>query len=201
MSSCKVSILLPVYDGAEFLEPLLRSVISQTWDNFELLVLDDGSTDGSWEIVEEFCQHDRRIRAHRSMVNRGQEQSLQILSKGCGGELIMFCDQDDVWEPSKVELLVAAIGESSLVYGSSPLINAKGEKLDRTLFDAVGFPLEGQDCLEILFRNTVSAHALLMKRAHLCERAFAPSTAGVLFDWRLAAAASSRAGSNSRRQP
>jgi glycosyltransferase involved in cell wall biosynthesis len=185
----QVSILLPVFNGAAFLEPLLGSVLSQTWKNFELLVLDDGSTDNSWDIITKFAQDDSRIRAQRSAINRGQERALEELSEESRAPLIMFCDQDDVWDLDKVRHLFEAIGEYSMVYGLSQLIDANGRSLNRSLFDLVGRPIEGIDCLELLFRNTVSGHALLMKRANLSRHAFAPSKANILFDWRLAAVA------------
>src|SRR5262245_33258071 len=190
MEGCEISILLPVFNAGRFLAPLLDSIILQTWQNFELLIFDDGSTDHSWDVILQFSKRDRRIRPQRADVNRGQEFALKKISAQCRGRLIMFCDQDDVWEPEKVRRLVDGIGECSMAYGTSPLIDADGKSLERTLFDAVGPPIEGKDCLELLFRNTASGHALLMKRTNLCESAFLPSIANVLFDWRLAAAAS-----------
>ncbi len=184
-----VSILLPVFNGAPFLEAQIESILSQTWTDFELLILDDASTDASWNIIAAFADADARIKPHRAPANRGQEECLRVLVDRPAQPLVMFCDQDDIWLPNKVELLLGAIGDAALAYGPSRLIDTAGNNLGRDLFAAVGAPIQGCDNLEILYSNTVSAHALLAKRAILCPAAFAPPKAGVLFDWRLAAAA------------
>src|SRR5262245_59556523 len=96
----RVSVLLPVFNGARFLTDAIERVLDQTWQDFELVVVDDGSTDGSAEIAEGYA--DTRIRAvrqeHRGLVgalNRGLAESR--------GEFIARQDADDLSAPTRLE--------------------------------------------------------------------------------------------------
>jgi glycosyltransferase involved in cell wall biosynthesis len=98
-----VSVVLPVFNGELFLREAIESVLAQTWSPVELLVVDDGSSDRSGEIAQEYRltyvhQENSGVAAAR---NRGIEAT--------EGELISFLDQDDVWLPEKLERQVAAL--------------------------------------------------------------------------------------------
>jgi cellulose synthase/poly-beta-1,6-N-acetylglucosamine synthase-like glycosyltransferase len=74
-----VSVLLPTYNGARFLDAQVHSVLAQTLSTFELLVYDDGSTDGTWPILQAHAQSDPRIRAWQGSANAGQGAALTLL--------------------------------------------------------------------------------------------------------------------------
>jgi len=100
-----VSVVLPVFNGEAFLREAIESVLAQTWSPVELIAVDDGSTDRSAEIAQEYPltyvrQENRGVAAAR---NRGVEAAK--------GELLSFIDQDDVWLPEKLESQVAALDE------------------------------------------------------------------------------------------
>jgi glycosyltransferase involved in cell wall biosynthesis len=71
MSNPLISVCIPVYNGAAYLEDCLQSVIAQTYSNIEILLVDDGSTDDSISIIEKFSQKDSRIRLVRNQKNLG----------------------------------------------------------------------------------------------------------------------------------
>jgi glycosyltransferase involved in cell wall biosynthesis len=102
-----VSVVLPVFNGELFLREAIESVLAQTWSPVELIVVDDGSTDGSADIAREYPlsylhQENSGVAAAR---NRGAEEAR--------GELLSFLDQDDVWLPQKLERQVAALEADS----------------------------------------------------------------------------------------
>ncbi len=165
--SPQVSILLPAFNGGRFIDEQLHSVLTQTFGTFELLIYDDGSADGSWPIIEARAQADPRIRAWPSPTNTGQGAALSFLREQALAPLISFCDQDDVWAPDKLQLLVHGIGQADLAYGRSVLIDENGELLVGDIFQFVGPPISGRDPVAFLSRNTVSAHAMLVRRACL----------------------------------
>lgn len=100
----KVSIIIPAYNSALFIKRALDSVLSQTWADWELLVVDDCSTDGTADIVASYAQKDTRIRLLHTEKNSGAP----ALPKNIGienarGEYIAFLDHDDEWLPMKLE--------------------------------------------------------------------------------------------------
>lgn len=181
--SPEISILLPVYNGAVFLREQVSSILSQTARDFELLTHDDASTDGSGEILRSAAARDPRVKLSAAKVNSGQKFALRALLARSTGRFVMFSDQDDLWHPNKIETLRAAIGEASLCYGASHLIDAAGRPLGRTIFDHNGAAIEGRDNTDFLFRSVVSGHALLARREAVDPAVF---LFGTEYDWLLA---------------
>ena len=101
-----VSVLLPVYNGGRYVKQAIASVLNQTFDDFELIVINDGSTDNSGEILREFAANDSRV-ILIERENRGLIESLNEGLKACRGELVARMDADDVCRPNRFELQVA----------------------------------------------------------------------------------------------
>ena len=186
-----VSILLPAFNGARFIDEQLRSVLMQTFSIFELLIYDDGSTDGTWPIIEAHAQDDPRIRAWRGSANLGQGSALSFLLNHARASLISFSDQDDVWATDKLERLVRSIGRADLAYGESPLIDAPGLTMEKELFEFTGPPNSGRDPVQYLAGNTTSAHAMLVRRDCISSAHFNQISD---FDHLIAIAAAARNG-------
>lgn len=89
----KVSIILPIFNGQDYIRECINSVLAQTYQNFELIVIDDASTDRSWEIITSF--KDNRIRTLSNKINRGITYSLNRALKLSTGEYISRIDADD----------------------------------------------------------------------------------------------------------
>ncbi|MEM7713899.1 MAG: glycosyltransferase family A protein [Cyanobacteria bacterium P01_A01_bin.68] len=96
-----VTIVLPAYNASEYLAETINSVFSQTYKDFELLVIDDGSTDNTRDIVNDFCQRDSRIRLI-SQENQGVSVARNNGIKMAKGKYIAFLDSDDLWVPNKL---------------------------------------------------------------------------------------------------
>jgi glycosyltransferase involved in cell wall biosynthesis len=103
----KVSVILPTYNRAHLIDRAIRSVLSQTYQDFELIVIDDGSTDKTEEVVKSF--NDSRIRYFQQNVNKGPAAARNIGIKAANGEYIAFQDSDDEWLPEKLEKQVEII--------------------------------------------------------------------------------------------
>ncbi len=102
--SVKVSVIIPVYNTAEFLKAALDSAIGQTLQDIEIICINDGSTDDSWDILQKYATDDKRI----ILVNKGNEGI--SLARNCGmdiatGQYIAFLDSDDTMEKNALELL------------------------------------------------------------------------------------------------
>jgi glycosyltransferase involved in cell wall biosynthesis len=108
-----VSVLVPVYNGAAFLSDALTSVQQQTYQNFEIIVVDDGSSDNSHALAQKFAEADRRISILRQ-TNGGTQAARNTALHHASGEWIALLDQDDVWLPTKLEVQMASLAESPL---------------------------------------------------------------------------------------
>ena len=100
----KVSVLIPVYNGAPFLAETIASVKAQTFNDFELIITDDGSTDGSQDIVREYARQDSRIIFVQNERNLGCVKNINLLALFARGEYLKFLIQDDVLAPNCLEV-------------------------------------------------------------------------------------------------
>lgn len=103
-----VSIIVPIYNSEKYLYQCINSIINQTYDNIEIILVDDGSTDKSVEICREFAERDQRIK-FLSQINSGPSVARNIGINHAKGNYIQFVDSDDTLEKNATEELVNAI--------------------------------------------------------------------------------------------
>ncbi|MGA1467056.1 MAG: glycosyltransferase family 2 protein [Phycisphaerales bacterium] len=108
MSTPRCSVVLIVFNGEQFLSEAIESVLSQTIEDWELLVVDDGSADGSRSIAESFAAVDSRVRviAHPGGANRGMSATRNLGLREARGEWVALLDHDDRFEPMKLEVML-----------------------------------------------------------------------------------------------
>jgi len=128
-----VSIVMPAYNSAAFISESIRSVQAQTYENWELLVIDDASRDQTLEIVKEFVQADPRIRLHPLPANQGAGFARNVGIKASEGEFICFLDADDLWKPEKLQLQLEFMTQhnAEVCYSSYELIDEEGKNLGK----------------------------------------------------------------------
>lgn len=115
---CKISIIMPIYNPGTYLQEALRSVLNQTYKDFELICIDDASNDGSADLIEKFQRQDRRIKAYFHNTNKGAAISRNEGIRLACGKYIIFIDADDVFETDLLEKMVcvAEKDKTDLVY-------------------------------------------------------------------------------------
>ena len=176
----RISILLPTYNGAQFLQEQICSITGQSFKDWELLICDDGSADDTTLITTRFAARDDRIVIIPSEGNMGQRRRLQQLAHVAQTDLIAISDQDDIWGPDKLEKLIDGLGDADLCFGSSWLIDGNGVEFGRELSASLPPPYRAGDRLTWIFRPLVSAHAMLVRRSLFGGSAF---TRALEFDW------------------
>lgn len=131
-----VSVLIPLYNSADYILETIRSIINQDYANFEVIVVDDGSTDQSYEVVLDYIksQDDNRIQLYKNETNLGPEGNWNRTLDLAKGHYVKLVCSDDTLEPRTISKQVAIFEASqntglSLVTGSRFIINAKGERL------------------------------------------------------------------------
>jgi glycosyltransferase involved in cell wall biosynthesis len=114
-----LTIGVPVYNGEKYLGAALRSLAAQTWGDYEIVLCDNASTDGTPDICREHAARDPRIRYVRNPTNLGVLGNFDRAAALASGEFFMWAASDDLWEPRFVERMVAALRanpEASLAY-------------------------------------------------------------------------------------
>lgn len=180
MSVPAVSILLPTYDGAHYLDAQIGSIIAQDFADFELLIVDDGSNDDTPGLLARWAATDDRIRVLPAAGNAGQKVRLVELVRAASGDLIAFSDQDDVWDQHKLGRLLAAKSDRAIAFGTSEIIDGAGQSQGMTLLDRLPPLPSADDHLIYLFKPMLSAHGMVVDRAAINEGAFHHTHP---FDW------------------
>ena len=146
MSECKsnmsvskpmISVIIPLFNRIDYIQETVDSVFSQGIENIELIVVDDGSDDGSYEYLEQRKTSENiELLSHPNRANKGQSAALNLGLKACQGDFVAILDSDDMFAPNKLKNQLTYLEqhpEVGLVYGNGAAITADGEFLYKTL--------------------------------------------------------------------
>jgi glycosyltransferase involved in cell wall biosynthesis len=132
MSNVLVSVLIPVYNTEKYIEETINSVLNQTHANFELIVVDDGSTDSTALLVEKFCKIDARVKLIRQK-NQGVSAARNTGFNASKGDFIAYLDADDVWRSKNLELWLqkfASDDDFGVVHSDCQVIDSNSNKVN-----------------------------------------------------------------------
>lgn len=166
---------MATYNGEKYLHEQVDSILGQTIQDFELVICDDCSSDKTLSILREFERADDRIRVYANEHNLGFKDNFGKAISLCETEYIALADQDDIWYPDHLELLINNIGDSSLAVGDTYLIDADGKEMGITGWKQesnVNIPTsnQGKAMSFLLYRSHYLGNAMLFKK-ELAERA------------------------------
>ena len=181
MSEFRISVAMCTYNGARFLPEQLDSIGAQTRLPDELVVCDDGSADGSTEIVRNFAKNAPfQVRLEINEANLGPTKNFEKAIGLCQGNLIALADQDDVWKSQKLSKLSMVLRENpraGYVFSNAEIIDERGSRLGGNLWDSVRF----HGTLQNGFFETGQVAALLKRAAATgATMAFRASLKGIL---------------------
>lgn len=139
-----VSVIMPAYNAAGFIAESIRSVQQQSFEDWELLVIDDASKDRTSEIVEALRAEDPRIKLHILPTNQGAGFSRNIGIKAATGDYISFLDADDLWKPHKLQTQLDLMKKENVdvCFSSYELIDEQGESLQKQIKALKFLPFE-----------------------------------------------------------
>ena len=164
-----VSVVMPAYNAERYIEEAIRSVQAQTMENWELIVVDDHSADGTAALIQTFADQESRIRPIFSRINRGAAGSRNLALDMCRGQYVAFLDADDIWRPQKLEkqLEKASATGADIIYCSYALFDASGKKCH------ADFVVEEQTTLEkMLVRSVMSCSTVLLSVSTIRTKRF-----------------------------
>lgn len=128
-----VSIITPMYNSEKFILKTINSVVNQTYSNWELLLIDDGSTDNTIQIVEDFKQKSTNIKLLQNPTNLGAAKSRNKGILEAKGDYIAFLDADDLWKPNKLDLQIQFMQTHNcdVSFSSYEQIDENGKRLNK----------------------------------------------------------------------
>ncbi len=162
MNEPRVSVIMPVYNGAPFLAAAVESVLTQTWSNLELIVVDDGSTDATPAILRKYC--DRRVKIVR-IAHAGVVTARNVALDHCCGDYVASMDADDVSHPERIERQATYLDQHpdiDVVTCGSDLIDDQ----DRVIGETSGGIAEDM-VLELAAGNSIVNGATMIRRSAL----------------------------------
>ena len=167
-SNPKVSILMCVYNGESHLRQAVKSILEQTFKDFEFIIVDDGSKDSSWQILTEYSTKDSRIVLIQNEKNLGLEKSLNKGLAATKGEYFARQDADDVSITNRLQLQVDFLDnhpEVGALGTSVELIDDKGNTIGKN-----SLPTDHESLQSLLLLNNFMHHSTLMVRRSLMQK-------------------------------
>lgn len=164
-----VSIIMPAYNAEKYIAESIQSALAQTYKRWELLIVDDGSEDGTATIGRKFASADARIKYLRR-PNGGQGKARNTGLEKATGELVAFLDADDLWVPEKLALQVTAIREteSDLVFSDGVVFDEHSEPPTTIPFRTIRGRFAGSEMFKLLLiENRLPILSVLVRRAAL----------------------------------
>jgi glycosyltransferase involved in cell wall biosynthesis len=191
-----VQILLATYNGARYLRQQLNSICDQTYQTWRLLVRDDGSTDGTLSILQDYAQRDSRITfVQDHETHLGACQSFAYLMQQSTAPYCMFCDQDDVWSPSKIHDMLSkmhlmerhvSVYTPLLIVSDLSVIDDKQAMIAPSFWKCQGLnPRTGSRFASLIIQNKFPGCSMLLNRSLIDLSQDIPEDA-IMHDWWVA---------------
>lgn len=191
-----VDILLATYNGAQFIEEQIQSILNQTYTCWNLIIRDDGSTDRTIEIIKAIMiEHVNKITLIEDGDRSGSaKNNFYILLEHSKNAYVMFCDQDDVWLPYKIERSLVAMQQEEnkkinlpiLIHSDLTVVSEQGEVINNSLYSMQNIDVFYFDRIErLLVQNAVTGCTMMMNRT-LADRILAMPAEAIMHDWWIA---------------
>ena len=163
----KISIVTPAYNCEKYLEEAVNSVLAQSFEDWELLIIDDCSKDATWLRMQTLAKQDNRIRIFQNRQNSGSAATRNNGIRQARGEWIAFLDSDDLWRPEKLERQMSVLRkhpDASFLFTGSAFIEDDG----MTIAHVLHVP-EKVSRKKLLKQNVISCSSVLIRRELMLE--------------------------------
>ena len=165
-----VTVLMPSYNHERFVSQAIESVLEQTFEDFELIIIDDGSTDKSPQIIKNYLKKDDRIKAIFHPKNMGIPKTFNKLIDNAKGKFISYISSDDLWVKNKLkkQLEILKQDENLIIWTEGEIIDAENHPTGET-FTQLYQSLEknGNIFEELLSGNFILGSSMIFKKENL----------------------------------
>lgn len=159
-----VSIAMCTYNGEQFIREQLDSLIAQDYQNLEIIIVDDCSTDSTYAILTTYAPAHESIELYSNSKNLGFKRNFERALKLCNGSFIALCDQDDIWFSNKITTLVNEIKSNMLIFSNSSIIDKYGETLNTEFHSHIRIdPPHRPRWQSLVFGNYILGHTMLFQ--------------------------------------
>ena len=128
-----VAVVVATYNGATYLRAQLESIVQQTYKPSQIIIVDDASLDDTLQVANNFAAHHPEVMVVQNETRLGYIKNFEKGMLLANANYIALSDQDDIWMPHKIEVLIHAIGDQMLAYSDSELIDADGQLLKQKM--------------------------------------------------------------------
>lgn len=171
MAEPLVSVIMPAYNADRFIAEAIRSVMAQTYTNWELLIIDDCSKDDTCLIAQKFAEADPRITLIKNEKNQGVARTRNRGFDLCKGDFVALLDSDDIWHADKLEKQLAKLQmtHAAFAYSSYAIVDLQGKKTkaDYLVPEEVSFR-------DLLKENVIGCSAVVLRADVLQKHRFIP---------------------------
>lgn len=175
-----ISVVMPTYNRAKTIERAVYSILNQTYQDFEIIIIDDNSNDNTEQIIKEI--NDERIRYIKNSVNKGANESRNIGVREAKGDFIAFQDSDDEWVKNKLELQIIALEKTNSDVVASGFFRYEDDGTVSTIPEK---EIKDEEiATKIMFGNFISTQTVLGKKVCFIDEEFDPSFPRMQ-DWEL----------------
>lgn len=187
--SVLVSIAMCTYNGEVFLDQQIQSILNQTYTNLELVIVDDCSTDGTFELLQSWhTKYPSKFKIYRNEKNLGYNKNFEKAIALCSGDFIAISDQDDIWLPAKIEKLLLTFTQDDIVLSHCASIHLLGEKLkSKSGLLRWERHFSGNNTSSLFLFNQVQGHNMMFRKTLLPF--ILPLPHDVYYDWWIAVVA------------
>jgi glycosyltransferase involved in cell wall biosynthesis len=184
----QASVIMPCYNHARFVGESVASILGQTFEDLELIVVDDKSQDGSVDLLLELAKKDARVKLILHDKNQGASRSRNDGLRSARGEYVAFCDADDLWKPDKLQRQVKLLTEHrdcDVTYCDSEIIDENGHLMGELFSDQFPLPpIASGDLFEVLCaRNFINMTTVLVRRQAVGGQLFFDESVQWVEDW------------------
>lgn len=163
MKNSLVSIITPLYNSEEYISETIESVLSQSHQNWEMIIVDDCSTDNGVKIIEQYADNDDRIKLIKMKKNKGAAVARNMAIKKAEGRYIAFLDSDDIWHQDKLKKQIRFMLKNnySFTFTSFKKITESGDT-----FDVIKVPKKAS-YRRVLFINPIDCSTVIYDKNRL----------------------------------
>ena len=162
-----VSVVLPVYNAENFLVEAVESILTQTFNNFEFIIIDDCSTDNSWKMIQEYAQKDDRIIAVKNDVNLKLSKTLNKGISLSKGKYIARMDADDISMPDRFEKQISFLEANDKIIGSNIILIDE----DNKILGYRKYQVDNMNIKQKIFYFSPFAHPAIVLRSSCLKKA------------------------------